>query len=209
MASFINVNSIRQNLTSSLMDGLYSQWNQIKTQVVTQIASNIIGAPVSVEQIQQQTQSLETQYTNLSQIYEQVIAHQDELFEMVSKGCLSTTKTMLGSSAAETVSWLAALGLGISSTTGSNENNTSSDTMKALSIVLFILSQALSKFNDYHSYKKVDQYKTAQRAVVQAREIIQQRRLLDTTHQVTEQAKALLAPARGFEEQTTLDEKCA
>jgi hypothetical protein len=114
---------------------------------------------------------------------------------------------MFGCSVADTVSWLAALGLGVSSTTGSGEKNTNSEVMKGLSIALFIVSQAISKFNDYNNYKKVHQYQAAQRAVVQAREIIKQRQLLETTLQVTQQAKALLAPTRGVEAVTSLNEK--
>lgn len=210
MASLLNISSLRQGLTASLMDGLYSQWNQIKMQVVTQIASNVIGAPVSVEQIQQQTETLETQYNDLSKIFEQVTAHQDELFEIVRKGCLSSTKSIFGSSVAETISWMAALGLGVCSMSGGGEKeNVSGDATKGLSILLFVVSQAISKFNDYNNYKKVDQYKTAQKSVVQAREIIKQRHLLETAQKVTHHARALLAPGRSFEEETTLEEKAA
>lgn len=210
MASVLNMNSLRQGLTASLMDGLYSQWNQIKTQVVTQIASNIIGAPVSVEHMQQQTQQLETQYQDLTKIFEQVTAHQDELFETIGKGCLSSTKSIFGSSIAETISWMAALGLGVSSASGAGDKeNVNSEATKAMSILLFIVAQAISKFNDYSNYKKVDQYKTAQKGMIQAREIIKQRHLIETTQQVTRQARALLAPARSFEETITFEEKTA
>jgi hypothetical protein len=208
MASLLNMNTLRQSLSASLMDGLYAQWNQIKTQVVTQIASNIIGATVSVDQIQQQTQQLQTHVTDLTQIFDQVTAHQDELFEKIGTGCLSSTKSIFGASVAETVSWMAALGLGVASVSGeADEDQTKGDATKGLSIVLFIVAQGISKFNDYNNYKKIHQYKTAQKGVLQAQEILKQRHLLATTKQITLQAQALLAPARSFEEQISNEEK--
>ena len=178
MASFFNLSALRQNLTQSVMDGLSTQWNQLKTQVVTQIASNIIGAPVSVTQMQEQTQQLETQYGDMTKIFQQAEQYHEEVFDMLSKGCLSKAKTLFGASAAETLSWLTALGLGISASTGQETAGVSSDSMKVLSVILFIGAQGISKFNDYQHYKNNEEVKKAQRGMVQARAILAQRQLL-------------------------------
>lgn len=209
MASFFNLSALRQNLTQSVMDGLTAQWNQLKTQVVTQIASNIIGAPVSVTQMQEQTQQLEAQYVDMTQIFQQAEQYHEKVFEMLSQGCLSKAKTLFGSSAAETLSWLTALGLGISASTAQETTGVNSDSMKALSVILFIAAQGISKFNDYHHYKNNEEVKKAQRAVVQARSILAQRQLLETTHRVTTRARALLAPSRDFSQAIPFENKAA
>lgn len=176
-----------------VISALCNRWNEVKGEVIAQIAANILAGNASDTQIAQQAQALQIQYNQLSEIFEQASNCQQELMDVYKKGCFNSQVTFFGCSFAETLAWIAALGLGISFAVDKQEPDKDINAMGGLSLVLFVLSQGISKFNDYQNYKKVAELKTAQKNITNLQNLLQQKHLLDTTFKVVNQAQTLVS----------------
>lgn len=190
-------------VTQHVISALCNRWNEVKGQVVAQIAANILAGNAGNTQIAQQAQALQMQYNTLSEIFEQASNCQQELMDLYKKGCFNSQVTFFGSSFAETLAWMAALGLGISFAVDQKESDEEINAMGGLSIVLFVLSQGISKFNDYQNFKKIDELKRAQKNIKNLQDLLQQKHLLDTTLKVVKQANTLVGSScRNLEKST-------
>ena len=108
MADFVPLGTV------AVVIGIFSSIIKRSVKTVAQIAANILAGNAGNTQIAQQAQALQMQYNTLSEIFEQASSYQQELMDLYKKGCFNSQVTFFGCSFAETLAWIAALGLGIS-----------------------------------------------------------------------------------------------
>lgn len=188
------ISGLSNQLTTAVIDRLYQEWNRVKISLVTDLASQALGETVTLEKAKQDVVDLEEKHSQMSDIFQQVIAHHDELSELAEKTCLCSQRSIFGFSLADSAAWVGAIGLGAYSffSNPSEESSSQNTSYKIGSLILFVISQLSSKASQYSSSEKTKRLKSIQRAMTRSFEVIKQKEIIDATAEMTTKSRQLL-----------------
>ena len=183
------------------IDQLFTSWNEGKAAVATKLAGQLPFDLGSLERIEEEVAFTQRKFMDMTHVFKEVGGGYAELFEKVRQGCFQSRQGFFGLSVADSITWVAGLAVGASSTISAEDLSKYADplTLKVSSLILFVLSQIFSKYNDVSSTKNIHQLQQVQAGLFKVTQILDQKKVLDKVGEISCQGEAIIksSSARG------------